>query len=281
MSVVVVTDSVSNLSPKLAEKNHIVLVPFYVLLGDKTFEDTATSVRERVYKAIREGTPVGTSHPTVMDYFEVFKRLRDEGKEVLYLTVSKNWTLSLDIATEAKKRVGENGISLVDTKTALGHLGLVSIEVSKLAKRGTSLREAEEYAKKLIERGRLYFVLDTLKYLAKSGRIGRVQSLLGGALRLKPVLTVVDGVADVASKTFSEKQALNWILRNLRAEKEVYRGRNILLSVEVGDRKEWGDQLKDAILRDHPDAQIFELEMSPVVSCHTGPGIWGISYLFV
>jgi DegV family protein with EDD domain len=280
MSVVVVTDSVSNIPSNIAEDFGIQLVPFYVLIGDKTYVDTAPLVREKVYRAMREGKEVGTSHPTVVDYVKVFGKLREEGKEILYMTVSKNWTLSLDIATEAARRIGEKGIELLDTKTALGHLGMVAIEVAKLAKEGVSLREACNYAKDLVKRGGLYFVLDTLKFLAKSGRIGRVQSILGGALRLKPVLTVVNGVADVASKTFSEKQALNWIMRNLEVERAKNKGRRMLVSIEVGDRRDWGNVLFQVVSARFSDTRVFEFEMSPVVSCHTGPGIWGISFLF-
>lgn len=278
--VVVVTDSVSNLTSSLAEAGGVHLVPFYVLLGEKTFRDADPEVRKMVYRVLRENREATTSHPTVMDYVNIFTSIREKGAEILYLTVSKAWTFSTDIALEAARRVGDRGIAVLDTKTALGHLGLLALEAANFAREGKTLEEVSRYAEALVKRGNLFFVLDTLKYLARGGRIGRASSLLGSALRLRPVLTARDGVADVASKTFSEQQALRWILKHLRAAKESLKREKMLVSVEVGDRLEWKELLKKSIREEHPDAQIFDLEMSPVVTCHTGPGIWGISYLF-
>ena len=94
------------------------------------------------------------------------------------------------------------------------------------------------------------------------------------------MLTVKDGVADVAAKTFSEKQALSWILKRLETDKGNLYQDKMLISVEVGDRDEWKKTLKGIIEDKFPEAEIYELEMSPVVTCHTGPGLWGVSYLF-
>lgn len=277
--VAIVTDSVSNLTVQLAKEHGIYLIPFYVLIGDNALKDNEPGAKELLYKSLREDRPVGTSHPTLMDYVDTFLSLKKEGSEILYLTVSESWTISADIAQEAKERIGDQGIEVLDTKTALGHLGLIAIEAAKFAK-GKTLREVKEYAQLLANRGNLFCVIDTLKYLAKSGRIGRVRSLLGTALRLRPVLTARDGIADVAAKTFSEKQALKWIFKRLKTErKSLYRGK-ICISVEIGDRNNWKETIIKSIGEEFPDAKVFELKMSPVVTCHTGPGIWGISYLF-
>ncbi len=276
----IVTDTVSNLTEKLANTMNITLIPFYVMIEDKTFKDNEPTVKDRVYQALRQGKRVGTSHPTLMDYVETMKKLHEKGYQILYLTVSRSWTLSFDIALKAVKRIGDEGIEVMDTKTALGHLGLTAIEVARFTETEDDLEEVKSYAQQILERGNLFFVLDTLKYLARSGRIGRVKSILGSALRLTPVLTVVGGVADVAAKTFSEKQALSWIVKRLKSERKKFKGKRMLISVEAGDRLEWRDFLHTTIKREFPDAEIYELRMSPVVTCHTGPGLWGVSYIF-
>ncbi len=210
--VKIIVDSISTIPWETAKKLGIELVPYYVNFEDESIKEGPDFDLKVFYQKLRKTkTWPTTSHPTFQDIEEIFSRMSKVTKEVIYLVVSPKWTQTYNIAYQVRKKFKEMRIELCDTGSALGKLGLIALEANKMAQQGKSIDEIIEHIFNLNRRSELFIVLNTLKYLAKGGRIGKAKALLSSTLPIKPIITTKDGVALPAGKALSHKQALSWI----------------------------------------------------------------------
>jgi len=280
--VKIVVDSISTIPWKKAEELGIELVPYYVNFEDESIREGPEFNLETFYRKLRKTkTWPTTSHPTYRDIEEIFSRLRKITKEIIYLVVSPTWTETYNIAYQVKEKFKDMRIELCDIGSALGKLGLIALEANKMANEGKSMDEIIEHIFYLNKRSELFIVLDTLKYLAKGGRIGKVKALLGSTLPIKPIITTKEGVAVPAGKVLSHKQALNWIINRIKSDLKKFKASKIKCFIEDVDNKEMANLLKSKIMENFKCEEIWEVEMSPLIGTHTGPGTWGISYLII
>ena len=120
-----------------------------------------------------------------------------------------------------------------------------------------------------------------MKYLAKTGRIGRAAALLGATLPIKPIITAQEGEIIPVGKSLSHNQALNWILKKIKSDLEKFRSRKIKCLVEDVDNKKMSNLLKEKLEESFECEQIWQVEMSPLIATATGPGTWSVSYLIL
>jgi DegV family protein with EDD domain len=195
MPVKIVTDSGADLPGQLAEELGITVVPIYVRFGDKVYRDRVDISEDEFYQRL-EHDPVhpNTTQPTPQDFLEVYKKLSAEADGIVSIHISAKLSGTCNSALQAKKMIGGKcPIEVVDSETVTMSLGLIAIAAATAAKAGGSLEEVVEGVKQTIPKIHLVFLLDTLKYLAKGGRIGKAKALLGSVLSVKPILAIKDG----------------------------------------------------------------------------------------
>ncbi|MCP2620920.1 DegV family protein, partial [Candidatus Aminicenantes bacterium AC-334-E05] len=278
----IVVDSVSTIPWKKAEELGIELVPYYVNFEDESIREGPEFDLKVFYQKLRTTkTWPTTSHPTYRDIEEIFSRLSKITREIIYLVVSPKWTETYNIACQVREKFKNMRIELCDIGSALGKLGLIALEANKMAKEGRTIDEIIEQIFYLEKRSELFLVVDTLKYLAKGGRIGKVKALLGSTLPIKPIITTKEGVAVPAGKTLSHNQALNWIINRIKSDLRKFNSNKIKCFIHDVDNKEMISLLKSKIVENFECEEIWEVELSPLIGTHTGPGTWGVSYLIV
>ena len=195
MSVRIVTDSCSDLPPDTALACDIAVVPLYVNAGGETYRDGVDIGADRFYELLQVLPDLPTtSQPSAADFSEVYERLLEEGHDVVSIHVSSSLSGTYNSACQAREMSKDpSRITVVDSLLAGGALGLLALEAAMLAERSDDHSEVAGQAEKRVERQTGYVMVDTLKYLAKGGRIGKAQAFMGGALQLKPILSVRDG----------------------------------------------------------------------------------------
>ncbi len=280
--VKIMVDSISTIPWETAQELGIEIVPYYVNFEDESIKEGPHFDLKAFYQKLRKAKAwPTTSHPSPQDIEEIFKRLSKETSEIIYLVVSPKWTETYNIAYQVRKKFESMRIELCDIGSALGKLGLVALEAHRLAKEGKSTDEIIEHIFNISKRSELFIVVDTLKYLAKGGRIGKVKALLGSTIPIKPIITTKEGEAIPAGKALTHNQALNWILNRIKSDLEKFNARRIKCFVEDVDNKKMANLLKTKIEENFQCEEIWEVEMSPLIGVHAGPGTWGVSYLIV
>ena len=192
MTVRIVTDSTSDLPPTLASQHEIEVVPLNVHFANEVYKDGTEITADQFFEKLIKG-PIypTTSQPSIGEFIDIYKKIAEKGDEIVSIHISKILSGTYNSALQASKNLeDEINIHVVDSEKVSMSLGLSAIAAAQAAKNGGSVEEVISAAESAADRGRFVALFDTLEYLAKGGRIGKAQSLLGGLLKIRPILTV-------------------------------------------------------------------------------------------
>ena len=207
--VAVVTDSTATLPPDLAAERGITVVPLQVVMGAKAHaEGSPEAEPAKVAAALREWTPVSTSRPTPAALLEVYRTAATRGAEaVVSVHLSAELSGTYESATLAAKRA-PIPVTPVDTRQVGFATGYAALAAADVVDAGGTAEDAAEAARERAAAATSLFYVDTLEYLRRGGRIGPAAALLGGALSMKPLLTVEDGRIETLEKVRTAGRAL-------------------------------------------------------------------------
>mgnify|MGYP000332869303 FL=1 len=193
------SDSACDIPEQLLKEHQINLIPFYVTFDQETYYKEHIDIsKETFYETLLSGKIYAkTSLPSVQDYIGMFKPALKEGNDILCLCLTQKFSGSYQSALSAKQiledQYPESTISVIDSIQATGGQGLLMLQIAAMKEAGLSLEEATEEANKLKNTARIMFTVNTLDYLSKGRRIGKVISLAKDMLDLKPLIQLKDG----------------------------------------------------------------------------------------
>ena len=131
------------------------------------------------------------------------------------------------------------------------------------------------------KRSDVFVTFETLKYLAKTGRIGKAAALLGTTLSIKPIITTREGEVVPAGKALTHSQALSWVLKRIRNDLAKTRARSIKCFVNDVDNRDISDLLRAKLEENFQCEEMWQVAMSPLIATATGPGSWAVSYMLI
>ncbi|WP_123039974.1 DegV family protein [Cohnella candidum] len=276
-SVALVTDSTADIPRGMRERLGISMVPLKVMFGSESYLDNIELQPAEFYRKLT-GSPVlpTTSQPSPADFFDVFKRLTDEGKSVVSVHLSGAFSGTYQSAMIAKSMFEDDAdITVIDSKSASYGYGMIVVAAAELAARGASKEEIIAEVHRLRREMRLYFLVDTLEFLQKGGRIGKAAALVGSLLNIKPILTIDDeGVINSADKVRGQKRAMARIAELLQADLGD-RPVNLMIALTPGFEENAKDMA--ALLKERFNVSNYvETEIGPVIGTHAGPGTVGV-----
>jgi DegV family protein with EDD domain len=276
MTVKIVTDTLSDITGDLAKEWGITIVPLYVRFGKQIFRDRVEITSEEFYRRlVNENALPSTTQPTPNDFAEVYQKLAQETDEILVIIVSSKLSGTFQSATQAKDYVkGKCRIEIVDSLTVAMAEGLIVISAARAAKEGANLAEVAEMARKAVPRSHLIAYFDTLKYLAKGGRIGKAQGLLGSVLSIKPILTVKDGEMAPLTRVRSLSAGLDYLYNTTAGFKNIEG-----LAVEHATTPKDADALVARLGSLFPKERIYRSVISPVIGTYAGPNALALTIL--
>ncbi len=195
MPVKIVTDSGADLPDQLAKELGITVVPIYVRFGEEVYRDRVSISEDEFYERLTHD-PVhpSTTQPGPQDFLEAYQKLSADADGIVSIHISGKLSGTCNSALMARDML-ETGcpVEVVDSEMLTMSLGLIVIAAAEMAKAGESMDKIVEWVKQAIPKTYLFALLDTLEYLKKGGRIGKVKALLGAVLSVKPVLTMKEG----------------------------------------------------------------------------------------
>jgi DegV family protein with EDD domain len=274
---IIVADTTCGLPQKLLKERGVPLIPQVVTFGDQSYHDdkdmdTATFLS----KLKASATLPKTAAPEPALYFPIFEEARKTGESVIIVAPTGKASGTVRSAETAKQEYQDVDIRVVDTQTISCNLGSLVLVADDMAKAGCSADEIVEKLNYLIPRGRLYFVVDTLEYLAKGGRIGGAKKLLAELLEIKPILQVKDGQIEPFEQQRTKKRAL---ARLVEVVAESCKGGDeahlCMLQVEAEQEAEAiVIELKSRV----PVSDIPIYELPPAIVVHAGPKAMGVGF---
>ena len=192
--VKIVTDTTSGLPLHLAEEYDIPVVPQIIIFGEESYRDDTELDTPGFLEKLRASPelPKSAAPPPAL-YRPIFERLLAEADTIICLHPSTELSGTVRSATVARQDFPDADIRIVDTRTTAGPLATMVLLAARWAREGVDADTIVARVHDLIARQRVYFVVDTLEYLHKGGRIGGARALLGGLLQIKPILTLRDG----------------------------------------------------------------------------------------
>jgi DegV family protein with EDD domain len=276
VSVAVVTDSTAYLSDELIEGYGIHVVPLYVVLAGHSGREGWDIGPGDVARALGvRGQTVSTSRPTPGDFVAAYRRALATGADRLVsIHLSSELSGTWDAARLAASQVGEHIVTVVDSRSAAMGAGFAVLAAARSAAAGADAATVARAAQKTADATRTFFVVDTLEYLRRGGRIGSAAAVLGSALAVKPVLHVQDGRVVPLEKVRTSARALNRLVQ--RAVEAAGQG-PVSVAVHHLAAPERAERLA-AELRDRLP-QLRELhvtELGAAIGAHVGPGAVGI-----
>lgn len=276
--IALVTDSTADLTEEIKNKYNIHVVPLKVRFEDKEYLDSELTSDEFYEKLKQAKQLLVTSQPSPEDFSKLYRELLKDYEEIISIHISSGLSGTVNAANIAKQSL--NGkIHIVDSKTISLGIGLMVLEAARNISEGFSAMQIVEGISKVRRNIETLFTLNTLEYLQKGGRIGKVQGIVGSLLNIKPVIRVGDdGIYHTYKKARSQERALNSIVQ---AFKELAKGRKqIRLAVAHGAAHQAGIYLKKALENAFQlKASIFT-QVGPVIGVHTGPGTIGAAVQF-
>ncbi len=272
----IVTDSAVDLPEEMFAQLGIERMPLLISFGTQTYRSGIDIQPEEFYRrlaASHDQLPT-TSQPSIGEFVDLYRRVGHSDKEIVSVHISSGLSGTFNSAAQAAKQCPDLKITLIDTKTLSAAEGFQVVAAAQAIRRGYSPEQILKRACEVGEQTEIFFTLDTLHYLQKGGRIGRVQAMAGSLLNLKPVITVDKGPGTYVTvgKARSIPKALV-IIADLVKEK--MKDRPAWVHVLHTNSPEQARALEEEVKARLPNARLTTGQIVPVLGVHTGPGCVG------
>ncbi|HNB39946.1 MAG TPA: DegV family protein [Anaerolineales bacterium] len=271
----IVTDCAADMSNEELKQLGIVQAPLFIQFpeGEVNSADISADEFYNRLEAMRPQIPT-TAQPSSGIFAELYRKLAQIDKNILSVHISSGLSGTINSARDGGEQVkGEANVNFWDTLTLSGGERFQVMAAALADKAGWAMDKVQERLTKIREKTEVIYTLDTLEYLARGGRIGRVQAMAGALLNLKPVIRVdTDGKYSTVAKGRSIGKSMSIIADHLV---EKYGNAPVWVTVLHGRFAEKADQLAEEFKQKLNVAKMEVQRISPVLGVHTGPGIVG------
>lgn len=275
MTIAIVTDSTSDLSPQLCGQSGIRSVPLYVLFDGRMHRDGLDIRPAELFAGVRAGkkTP-STSQPSPAEFAAVYREALEGADEVLSVHISSLLSGTVGSARLAAQEFGGR-VTVMDSRTVSMGLGLRALRAADLARAGRPMADIVAELERVSPLADLRFTVDTLEFLRINGRIGGGAALLGGLLNIKPLLVVQGGRVESGGRARGSKKAMQELSAHTAAYIARHGGARAAFLYTAG-----GEAAAQELAGSLGGAAFENLgahEIGAVVATHAGPGAYGVA----
>ncbi|MEJ2746838.1 MAG: DegV family protein [Anaerolineae bacterium] len=275
--VAIVVDSTAFIPPELVEKYDIHVIPQILNWEGQSYRDNVDITPEEFYTRLKTAKEMPTtSQPSAGEFHEFFAKLAESYDSILAVLISEHLSGTLASARAARDMMPDFPVEIVDSRSTVMGLGFMVLAAAKAVANGADYKEAAEAARALKEKMRIIFVVDTLEFLHRGGRIGGAQRFVGSMLSIKPLLHIDDGRVEPLASVRTKKKAINHML-DLVAE-EMKGKSNVHTAVMNAVAPEDAAQIAEQVKQRVNPVEMYITELSPVIGTHAGPGTIGVIY---
>lgn len=278
MPVAVVSDTTGYLPQELLDRYGITVVPLYVVLPDRTVQESEITDYPAYFEELRRADSLPkTSQPSIGDFTGAFEPLLARGDEVVSIHISGGISGTVEAGRQAAdqlEREGKGGerVRMVDSATAAGGLGIVTLAAARCAQLGGTADEVVDAANRARAELKMWFALDTLEFLKRGGRIGAASAWIGSTLKIKPILTVERELSPI-ERVRTSSRMLQRMVDYAQQRHDSGADAWVVQHIAAPDQAaKLAERCQEIFGRD----PLFISEVGPVLSTHTGPGMLGV-----
>ena len=274
--VAIVTDSTADLPPELVEELGVTIVPLQVIFGDEAYREGVEITTEEFYERLVKSRQLPTtSAPSVGDFQEVYERLLEEVDSIVSIHIGAKLSGTVQAAQTARQSLAKpERIEIVDSQAASVAIGFVIMEAVEAARAGAKLAEVKAAAESAVQRTHVRFMLDTLEYVRRGGRIGRARAYMGTLLRVKPILSFREGEVypeeRVRTRARGLERIIQWAVRHQKVKRAVVAHATTLDEAE---------SIRERLAMAFPSVKVYLIRFGPVLGTHGGPGTIGVGIM--
>jgi DegV family protein with EDD domain len=275
--VAVVTDTTHYAPPELLRAHEIHQVSLYVNLGDHQERESDMPDFSGFYEQLRQLDQLPrTSQPSIGDMLQCYEPLAAAGRDIVSVHIAGGISGTQETARQAAQEIMERypgrRVEVVDTRTACGGIALCAMAARAVARHGGDLDAVAQRANDAADAMRIWFAVDTLEFLRRGGRIGTAQAWVGGALKIKPILTI-DGEISPVERVRTAGRAFERMVDYLKVRHDDGADGWVVQHIQAPDVAERLVERGREIFGCEP---VFVSEIGPVIGTHVGPGLLGV-----
>ena len=279
--IAIVTDSTAYIPNELSRDYPIHVIPLQVIWDQQVFADGIDIQPDEFYARLKNSkTMPTTSQPTPAAFEKTYKQLIDQDYEILSMHISAKLSGTIDSAMQAREHVDKKRVEIVDSFSTSMGLGFPVMAVARAAADGATLQDCKALAEKARDHTGLFFLLNTLEFLHRGGRIGGAAAFVGTALNLKPILHIHEGAIVAAGKVRTWKNAVDRLIELVM--QKIGNERPIHLAGLYSDTPDESKLVLDRVRSYYGSTDVIESTVtivSPVLGVHVGPGAVGLIYM--
>ncbi len=273
-NIAILVDSGTDVPQEYIDKYGIYILPLVIQYSTGVYHDRVNITGQQVLENLETEIPK-TSLPSVGEAMDLIQRIRDDGfQQVIAVTISSGLSGTHHMLKMVAAEFPDMDIRVIDTKNISIGAGIAAIRAGELIAQGKTLDEITEILDRLIPQTKVFFSLDTLKYLQKGGRIGRVTATMGTMLGIRPIISCnEEGIYYTVKKARGVKASMDCAIEQVLKAAEGYdHPRLFIAHVGAADRA----QQMTEILKEHFGDNIIFSDVSSALMVHTGPGLVGV-----
>lgn len=274
-NIAIITDSSAFLPDDVVQQLGIHVIPLRVMWGEETFLDNVEIKPDEFYRRLRE-LPIHptTTQPNPEDFLALYQKAAPGHDGIVAPLISSELSGTVSSALTAAEEFKTVPVRVVDSRLTSMGLGLAVLAAARAAAAGKSLDEVEQAATAVCSKVKILFVVDTLEYLHRGGRIGGAAKFLGTALGLKPLLHLNEGRVDALEKIRTKRKAID---RMLELGHEYAAGKPVRASVVHANAPDEAEELRGIVEKQFDCLELHVAQLAPAIAAHAGPGTLGIA----
>lgn len=277
MKIKVLTDTVSDLTPEDIERYKIGLIPLEVNFGSETYLDKYELTIEEFFKKLTTSkVHPTTSQPSTGRFINAFETALAENDLVIYISVSEKLSGTFSGAKLAARQLNDDRLVLFDSGNVSFSQGMIVLALCRRLDKIKSREEAIRYLSILRSDLKSYFILDTLEYLIRGGRVNRVQGKLGNLLGIKPIITIKDGQLQVVGKARGFKKAMAEVLNLMKQDVAGDKLGGVGLYHALAP--EQLSEFEVLLAKQYRIGTVYRALVGSVIGTHSGPGAIAIAF---
>jgi DegV family protein with EDD domain len=275
MAIKIVTDSTADIPVELAKKLGIIVIPEYLRFGEEVLRDRVDINEDEFYRRLAtESTLPKTTQPSPQDFTKVYEEVAQKADGIVSIHLSGKLSGTYNSAVSGKEAARiKCPIAVVDSQVVTMGLGELVIAANDMAHAGKSVAEIVAAVNQMIPHIHILGLLDTLKYLALGGRIGKVQALVGSMLNVKPMLSVKDGVLVPSGRVRNRGKGIDILFEYVKKAADIRD-----LAVIHNTTPDEAQTLIKRLGTLYPQDKIRLARLGPALGVHTGPGILFVAF---
>ncbi len=273
----IVTDSAANLPPELASRHNIRVVPLNLHWNGRAYRDGVDVNASELYQKLRTDPDYlpSSSSPSVGDFLRTYTQLSVKADAIVSIHIAAALSATLVAAQHAQTLVEGLPIEIIDSGTATMGCGFVVLSAARAVAQGADLRGVISAAHAVMERVHVYGVLDSLRYVQRSGRVPAIAALAGSLLDIHPLLYIKEGQAGLLEIQRTKRRAVRRLLDVVAKNAGDQRIHAAVMHADAADE---ADVLRYELSQRCDCCELLTTEFTPVMGSYAGPGLVGIAF---